>query len=757
MKKTKSIKDPYGEREAEKYVRPIASRELIMQVLFERGEPLAWQQLADVLGLNEEDDLQALQRRLRAMERDAQLIRNRRRAYGLVEKMDLLTGYVLAHPDGFGFLVSDDGGDDLFLSARQMRQLMHRDRVVACVSGIDRRGRREAAIVEILERHTHQVVGRFICDQGIGFVSPDNKRITHDILVPPQHQREAKDGQIVVVELIEQPTKRHQPIGRIIELLGEHMAPGMEIDVAIRAHELPFSWSKSVEQAIRRFKKTVPDSAARDREDIRHLPLVTIDGADAKDFDDAVYCEAADKRGWRLFVAIADVAYYVRPGSALDQEAIDRGTSVYFPGRVIPMLPEVLSNGLCSIKPDEDRFCVVCEMLVSHSGVVKSKRFFNGVMHSHARLVYDDVAALLSGDKRLRKKHQTLLPHLENLYRLYEAFSSQRKKRGAIDFETIETVIEFGQGKKIERIVPLVRNDAHKMIEEFMIAANVCAAEYLAEHALPVLYRVHDIPKERKVADLRSFLGELGLRLGGVEKPQAKHFAKLLSDIQQRPDLHLIQTVMLRSLNQAMYSPDNVGHFGLALEEYAHFTSPIRRYPDLLVHRAIKHVLAKKPLKSFKYSIAAMQGLGEVCSMKERRADDATRDVVDWLKCEYMMDKVGDVFDGIITTATSFGIFVELKEIYVEGLVHVASLKNDYYHFDPLKHCLRGERTHQSYRLADEVRVRVVRVDLDTKKIDFELVADKGPVKSKPHKKKVRSRPAKKTGRKKMTKCQQTT
>ena len=721
MDKPRNKPDAYAEREARKYDRPIASREYIMEILADKGVPLTWQQLAIILDLQEEQDKDALQRRLRAMERDGQVIRNRRDGYGLVEKMDLVRGYVSAHPDGYGFLIPDDSSDDLFLSARQMRAVIHGDRVVARVSGIDRRGRREGAIVEILQRNTHNVVGRFFRESGIGFVIPDNKRITHDIAVPKDYQGPAQEGQIVVVELVEQPTKRRQPLGRVIEVLGEHMAPGMEIDVAIRAHELPHRWAPAVDEEIQRYSEEVSAADFDGREDIRHLPLVTIDGPDAKDFDDAVYCEPNGK-GWRLIVAIADVSHYVKPDSVLDQSAQERGNSVYFPGRVIPMLPELLSNGLCSINPAVDRLCMVCDMNVSNAGTVKSYRFYNAVMKSHARMIYDDVAAMLEGDAQLRQRFAELLPHLENLHQLYKAFYKQRIKRGTIEFETTETVIEFGPQKKIESIVPLTRNVAHKLIEECMITANICAAKYLDKHDMPTLYRVHELPNADKLADLREFLRSFGLKLEGGAHPEASHYAQVLNQVGERPEAHLIQTVLLRSMKQAVYSPENIGHFGLALTQYAHFTSPIRRYPDLLVHRAIRHLIEGGRVDNFAYSEEDMARFGEQCSMTERRADEATRDVEAWLKCEYMMDKVGECFDGIVSGVTSFGLFVELQGIYVEGLVHVTSLSNDYYHFDPIKHCLTGERTHQVYSLADKVNVRVTRVDLDEKRIDFDLV-----------------------------------
>jgi ribonuclease R len=730
-RKQRFTRDPHAEREADKYATPIPSREFIMSVLTDAGRPMAREDLAAAFGLHSEDDLEALRRRLRAMERDGQLLRNRRGGYGLIDRMDLVRGRVIGHPDGFGFLVPDEGGEDLFLAPHQMRQAMNGDRVVARVTGIDQRGRREGAIVEVLERNTRRVVGRIYFENGISFVVPDHKRLTQDIRIPPDAVGEAQHGQFVTVEIVEQPSKRSGPVGRVVEVIGDHMAPGMEIDVAIRAHEVPLAWPDAVQDEIQGLSDKVPAAAKRNRVDLRELPLVTIDGVDSRDFDDAVYCKRTP-RGWKLIVAIADVSHYVRPGTALDAEALVRGNSVYFPERVIPMLPEILSNGLCSLNPKVERLCMACEMTVDAQGKVTRARFMEAVMRSHARLSYDEVAALLvDGDVELRERYAGLVESLEELYALYKAFRQLRERRGAIDFESTETRIVFGADRKIERIVPVQRNDAHKIIEECMIAANVSAARYLNRHKLPTLYRVHEGPQENKLADLREFLGELGLSLGGGDKPQASDYAKLLRSVQARPDAHLIQTVMLRSLSQARYSPDNVGHFGLSHEEYLHFTSPIRRYPDLLVHRGIRHQLRNEERKKtsgknarldkFPYADTDMVSIGEQCSVTERRADDATRDAVDWLKCEYMLDKVGEEYDGIVSSVTSFGLFVELKDIYVEGLVHVTALQNDYYHFDPAGHRLRGEHSGRQYRLGDGVRVRVVRVNLDDRKIDFEL------------------------------------
>ncbi len=726
-------KDPHAKREASNYERPIPSREFLMDLIAKAGVPLDMEAIATAAGLREPDELEALRRRLRAMERDAQVHRNRRGGYGLIDKLELIQGRIIAHPDGFGFLVPDDGSDDLFLSAREMRSLFHGDRVVGRVVGEDRRGRREGSLVEVTVRNTQRVVGRFFSEAGVDHVVADNKRITHDIRIPPGESGGAEPGQIVEVEIIEQPTFRRPPVGRVAEVLGEHMAPGMEIDISIRSHNLPLEWPEDVEQEIAGLKPTVSPAAKRGREDLRALPLVTIDGADSRDFDDAVYCERKAK-GWRLIVAIADVSHYVHPGSALDQEAEKRGNSVYFPERVIPMLPEILSNGLCSINPKVDRLCMACEMYITDDGKILRSRFMEGVMKSHARLTYDEVGAMvMQQDEKLRGKYAALTPHLDELHRLYLVMRQQRESRGAIDFDTTETRIVFGADRKIERIQPVVRNDAHKMIEEAMIAANVASARFLERHKMPTLYRVHEVPSNEKLTQLREFLGELGLQLSGGDEPEAQDYAKLLSQVQGRPDAHLIQTVMLRSLMQAQYSPKNVGHFGLALPQYLHFTSPIRRYPDLLVHRAIRHVLRNKDRKrkqKFNYTEQDMVRFGEQCSTTERRADEATRDATDWLKCEYMMDKVGNVYPGIITSVTSFGIFIELEDIFVEGLVHVTALHNDYYHFDATHHRLVGERTGAVFRLGDRVEVRVARVSLDDRKIDFDLVTGGGGKKS---------------------------
>lgn len=755
MPKKPSLQDPFAAREAEKYDRPIPSRELILEVLEKAAGPLNHAQLCRELGLaDDEEQVEALRRRLRAMERDGQLMRNRRDAYCLVAKLDLIRGRVQGHRDGFGFVIPEDGSDDLYLSSRQMSVVFDGDEVLVRESGVDRRGRREGAIVEVLAHNTQQIVGRFFLQGDVGAVSPENPRVNHDILIPRGDSLDARDGQYVMVVITQQPDWRNKPRGRVVEVLGDHMAPGMEVDVAIRSYDIPFQWPDA---ALAEAQALAPEPSEEDKQhriDIRQLALVTIDGEDARDFDDAVYCEPKKGGGWRLWVAIADVSHYVRPGSALDREAQLRGNSVYFPDRVVPMLPEALSNGLCSLKPKVDRLCMVCEMTISATGKLTGSRFFEGVMHSRARLTYNIVAAMLdpahADHQKWRTQYQEVVPHVEELHRLYVALRQARDERGAIDFETVETKVVFSRDRKIERIVPVVRNDAHKLIEECMLAANVATAKLLQKLELPALYRVHEGPPAEKLTALRQFLGELRLNLGGGTKPTPGDYQAVLAQVQDRPDLNVIQTVMLRSLSQARYQAENEGHFGLHYPAYTHFTSPIRRYPDLLVHRALRFLVrgggggkgvlgflrgsrsgllpakGAKPLPAqaiYPYGQAELAALGEQCSATERRADEATRDVMAWLKCEYLQDRVGEVFEGTVTAVTNFGLFVELVDIYVEGLVHVSALASDYYHFDPVKHRLLGEKSGRSYQLGDRVTVQVTRVDLDDRKIDLELVA----------------------------------
>lgn len=729
-----SQKDPFLEREAEKYENPIASRELILDLIKGHEKPMSREELAKVLKLTEEEPLEALRRRLRAMERDGQLVFTRNQCYALPDRLNLVKGYVLGHKDGFGFLRPEGGGPDLFLNNREMQRLMHGDYALVQPTEIDRKGRQEARLVRLLKAREADIVGRYFVENGVGFVVPDDSRIGQDIIIPEGENKGARQSQVVVVRINQRATARFNAVGTVLEVLGENMAPGMEIEIALRTHGIPHTWPEEVTKEVAGLGEQVPEKAKEGRIDLRALPLVTIDGEDARDFDDAVFCEAKRGGGWRLWVAIADVSAYVKPGTALDTEAYQRGNSVYFPEFVVPMLPEVLSNGLCSLNPQVDRLCMVCEMTISAAGRMSGYKFYEAVMNSHARMTYTKVAAILDGDPKLRQQYEPLVGHIEELNNLYKALKHARHQRGAVEFESEETRFIFNAQRKIDRIVPLVRNDAHKIIEECMIQANVAAARYIEKNEAAALFRVHDRPGEERLTGFRDFLAELGLELKGGLEPEPKDFADLAAKFEGRPDAELLSTMLLRSMRQAIYQADNIGHFGLALKSYAHFTSPIRRYPDLILHRAIKYQTAKEqqgnlrhkwtPSGGYHYQLEEVDPMGEHCSMTERRADDATRDVADWLKCEYMLDHVGDEFDGVIASVTGFGFFVRLAEIHIDGLVHVSTLTNDYYQFDPLHQQLIGENFRRRYRLGDKVRVKVMGVNLDDRKIDFVMVEE---------------------------------
>ena len=541
----------------------------------------------------------------------------------------------------------------------------------------------------------------------------------HDIYIDPEQCAGAVDGQMVKIEIIEQPNKHRPAIGKVVQILGDHLAPGMEIDVALLAYNIPHEWSQQVTQAMRGMATSVDASTAAKRKDLRQLPLLTIDGEDARDFDDAVYCEPRKSGGWRLLVAIADVSHYIELGSRLDEEALQRGNSVYFPERVIPMLPEALSNGLCSLNPHVDRLCMVCDIALDAQGKIVRYRFYDAVMNSKARMTYTQVAAIIAGDVAHREQHAHLLEHFDHLHSLYQLLRRQREQRGALDFDSTETRIVFSADKKIEKILPVERNVAHQLIEECMLAANVCAAKFLKSHKFAGLYRNHEAPSSDKVFELRQALKLRGISLGGGEKPTPLDFQQALLQIEKKDDPKALQLKVLRTLNQAEYAPANLGHFGLAYKSYAHFTSPIRRYPDLLLHRAIRHHLNGKNAQTFPYNEEKMAALGEHCSMTERRADDAVRDVTNWLKCEFMSHCVGNVYEGKVTGVTGFGLFVQLDEVYVEGLVHISSLTNDYYHFDAQRQQLRGEYSGETYTIGSPLVVCVVRVDMDQRQIDF--------------------------------------
>ena len=760
------LQDPNYAKELAKYDNPIPSRDFILQVIRKQNSPMSKEEIFKTLAIVNEEQQEAMRRRLRAMENDGQLVFTKRKCYALPEKLDLLKGMVIGHREGFGFLQVEGKKEDFFIPNVQMQKVMHGDYVLAQPNGFDRKGRPEVRIVRVLEANKKQIVGRFFLEQGIGYVVPDDSRITRDILIPDNARLGARMGQVVVVELHPRTAPFFQPIGKITEVLGDNMAKGMEVEIAIRKHDIPHSFPSVVEKQLKKWAEDVPEEAKRGRVDLRDLPLVTLDGEDARDFDDAVFCQKQGK-GWKLWVAIADVSYYVRPKSALDTEAYNRGNSVYFPNRVVPMLPEKLSNGLCSLNPQVDRLCMVCEMTISAKGKMTDYQFYEAVMNSHARLTYNKVAKILEKDTALCDRYASLVPHLQDLHEMYRALVKARQQRGAIEFETIESKFIFNALGRIERIEPVVRNDAHKIIEECMILANIASANFMEKHQEPALYRIHAVPGEEKLTAFRSFLAECGLSLSGGNKPTPTDYAQLLEQIKPRPDHELIQTMLLRSMSQAVYSADNIGHFGLALEEYAHFTSPIRRYPDLTLHRGIKYLLAKQKgskrkttdTGGYHYQLEEMDLFGAHCSSTERRADDATREVADWLKCEYMQDHVGEEFDGVISSVTGFGFFVRLNDLFIDGLVHISGLANDYYLFDMPKQRLIGENSGIIFRLGDAVKVRVEAVSLEQKQIDFSLISsERKPRRSgktaRTKAKKTEVKPSKKTSTKKKAKAE---
>lgn len=722
----------------------VPSREDILGKLRASDKPLSPEALAKVLGVQLPLSV-GFERRIGAMERDGQVSRNPQGQLAII-KTDFIAGRVLGHRDGFGFLLRDDGGPDLFLSPREMLKVLHGDRVLVRPDG-EYRGKPEAAIVEVVERRTNKLVGRFLREHGAFMVAPEDQRIKHDILIPASDTGGAEHGQVVSVEIVQQPTRHTQPLGRVVEVLGEIDDPGMEIEIAVRKFDVPLDFSEAALKQAAQIPATVKDTELKGRIDLRDLPFITIDGEDARDFDDAVFCmptelgtEKRKRSGWRLLVAIADVSHYVRPGQALDDDALERGTSVYFPRRVIPMLPETLSNGICSLNPDADRLVLVCDMVIPDSGAkagtITAYQFYEAVIHSKARTTYTDVwAALQQPTGPAAQAMQHVYPYVRHLYELFQLLSSSRVKRGAIDFDTVETKIICNPLGRIEKIIPYERNDAHRLIEECMLAANTCAADYMKRNKRIGLYRIHEGPTPEKLKALRDYLRNLGLTLEGGDDPTTLDYARLIQASRSRPDHEVLQSMCLRSMQQAMYSPEESGHFGLAYEHYAHFTSPIRRYPDLLTHRVIKSIIngeryvpavedtaAMAALPRGEREHAIWEKLGLLLSARERRADDASRDVEAWLKCWFVKEHVGEEFSGRVTGVATFGIFITLDTLFVEGMVHVSELGSDYFQYNEAMHELRGERTGMRYRLTDAVQVQVARVDLEARRIEFRLV-----------------------------------
>ncbi|WP_419148499.1 ribonuclease R [Pseudoalteromonas 'SMAR'] len=722
--------DPYLNREQEKYENPVPSREFILEHIKNATKPASFSALCNDLKVLDDERQIAFKRRLRAMERDGQLHFNKFKCYVIPSDDGLVKGRVIGHRDGFGFLEVEGEAKDWFITKYQMERVLHGDWVLAKAGSRGSGGKVDARIVRVLDKERTPVVGRYFVEHGMAVVVPEDPRICQDIIIQPGQENGARHNQMVQVEITQSPSKQMNAVGKVLEVLGDHMAPGMEIEVALRNHDIPHVWPEAVEQQVAGLGEFVAEEAKSGRVDLRDLPLVTIDGEDARDFDDAVFCEPKKSGGWRLWVAIADVSHYVGKGTALDKEAIERGNSVYFPEQVVPMLPKVLSNGLCSLNPEVDRLCMVAEMTVSAAGRLSGYRFYEAVMNSHARLTYTKVHKILQGDEKLQAEYAPVVPHLSELHKMYMALKAARQERGAIEFETLETRFVFNAHRKIDSIVPIVRNDAHKLIEECMILANVSAAKLLEKHEAPCLYRVHDEPDPERLSQFRQFLQDLGIESQLSNEPTPQELTDALIALGERPEKELIQTMLLRSMKQAVYQPENIGHFGLALKSYAHFTSPIRRYPDLVVHRAIKGILKQQGQQvsgEYDYPEEEAKQLGEQCSMTERRADDATREVADWLKCEFMQDHVGSEFTGVISSVTNFGLFVRLDELQIDGMIHVSNLGHEYFHFDGAKQCLIGEQSHTVFRLGDKLNVVVASVSLDDRRINLALAEEGQP------------------------------
>jgi len=717
--------DPYFDRESLKYANPIASREFILDYLTRAKRPVGMIELIEAFVLqNDAERCEALKRRLIAMSRDGQVIQNRNGLYALIGEMNLVKGRVATRRDGSCFVIAEDGSKDIILTARETKMLFPDDQVLMCITGEEKK-RRYGKIVEILQHNITQVAGYYAEENGVGFVVPTSKHISHEVIIPPENKGAAKVGQLVMAEIVSYPTKFCVAIGKIIKIIGDKRGGGVEIDLALCSYGLPHKWSSEIDAEVAKIPLSISDAERAERDDLRSLPFVTIDGEDARDFDDAVYCEKIAKGGWTLYVAIADVSHYVTDGSSLNTEALDRGNSVYFPHQVIHMLPELLSCEMCSLKPHVERLALVCKMQISKDGLIKDYSFCKAIINSQARLTYNLVYEILEdkdgkGKSKLAQNGH-LLPHIQELHRLYKVLIEQRKLRGALEFDRVETKIVYDNNQRIRNIVPVMQNYVNGIIEECMLAANVCASKFLLKNKIPALYRIHDGPSVEKLQSVRNFLKILGLKLGGGKTPSSLDYAKLMRTLDGRKDKLLIQTILLRSLSQAVYSSENIGHFGLAYPAYAHFTSPIRRYPDLLNHRAIHHVISGKKIAKFFYNKHDMQLFGEHCSITERRADNATNEVIDWLKCQFMSDKLGNVCAGVVVGVTEFGLFVELKDFYVEGLLHVTALPGDYYQFDNQNHLLRGKKSNRAYRLGDSIRIKIARVDLDARQIEFVL------------------------------------
>lgn len=697
------------------------STDIVLKYLSQRSEPANTKAIAETLGRVGKEGRQETFNILEQLRDAGKVMQLSKHRWAMKHAIQQFRGRVVGHVDGHGYVLTDETQEKVFLRSHDLRDVLHNDIVNVRVVGRDRRNKLFGQIVDVVERGNATVVGRYFVESNMHFVMPQDQRISQDIFVSPEHVAGAENGQMVIVKITHHPTKNFQPIGEIVEVLGDYMAPGMEIEIAIRKHQLPHQWPQDVDKQIAGFSNSVSDADFRGRKDIRDLPLVTIDGEDARDFDDAVYCEPGAKGGFRLLVAIADVSSYVPEQSPLDREAWQRGTSVYFPDNVIPMLPEVLSNGLCSLNPRVDRLCFVCDMQISAAGEIDSYDFYQAVMHSHARLTYTQVACLIEGRPEQSDIAQELQQNISDLYQLSQKLGANRRRGGTIEFEIPEPVIVFDQNRKIDRVIARQRNEAHRLIEECMLAANICASLKLDESGVAGIYRVHEAPDEEKVADTRVFLRQFKLLLGGGDQPEPSHYAQVISQVDDPLIAKIVQTALLRSMKQARYAIENEGHYALNFDSYTHFTSPIRRYSDLLVHRQIRRLIDDPAAEDDDQAFIKADQTAQQTSMTERRAEAATREAVQWLKCEFMSHRIGEKLWGVVSTVTEFGLFIELEEFYIDGLAHITSLGQDYYVYDNERRQLIGENSGRKYHVGQRLEVQVSRVDIDQGRIDFAL------------------------------------
>jgi len=697
------------------------STDIVLKYLSQRNEPANTKAIAETLGRVGKDGRQETFDILETLRDEGKVSQLSKHRWAMKHAIVEHRGRIVGHVDGHGYVLTDETREKVFLRAHDMRDVLHNDIVNVRITGRDRRQKLFGQITDIVERGNLVIVGRYFSESNVHFVVPDDQRIGQDVYVLPEHTAGAESGQVVSIKITKHPTKNFQPLGEIVEVLGDYMSPGMEIEIAIRKHQLPHEWPSAVERQAESFSEDVSEKDFEGRTDIRDLPLVTIDGEDARDFDDAVYCQPLENGRDRLVVAIADVSSYVKEQSPLDQEAWERGTSVYFPNNVIPMLPEVLSNGLCSLNPKVNRLCFVCDMTIDADGEIEAYDFYQAVMYSHARLTYTQVAALISGDAQASNIPSELQSSIHHLYALSNKLGKRRRGTGTIEFEIPEPIIIFDENRKIERVEARERNDAHRLIEECMLAANICASLMLDDSGAAGIYRVHDAPDEDKIADTRAFLRQFKLLLAGGDAPNPEHFSEVINAVEDPITAKIVQTALLRSMKQARYDAENTGHFALNFDSYTHFTSPIRRYSDLLVHRQIRRLLDKPDLQDTDEKFIQVDKTAEQTSSTERRAESATREAVQWLKCEFMSHKIGDNLFGVVSSVTEFGVFVELEEFYVDGLVHITSLGQDYYRYEADHRRLVGEHSGRVYQTGDRLEVQVARVDMDQGRIDFSL------------------------------------